>query len=334
MFSALGGPVSLRLSKRQKLEKGERLDLAIVGGGPAGLSAAVYASRFLLKTAIITIDVGGQLNWTEWIDDYPGFSKIKASELVGKFREHAESSGVKIVSGTEVTNIERTDGIFKITGSGGLEVYAASVILAVGSKRRKLGVPGEDRLQGRGVSYCSICDGPMFKGHKAVAVVGGGDAALEGAILLSSYVGKVFLIHRRDSFRAKPVLVEDAKRRDNIEFLMNTTVSEILGGERVEGVRVTGAGGERLLDVSGVFIEIGLEPPVDLFKRIGIEVDDRGYAKVSEWMETSIPGIFAAGDATTLWRGFRQVVTAAAMGSVAAYSAYQYLLEKGLLSKR
>lgn len=322
------------MSKKQRLEKGERLDLAIIGGGPAGLSAAIYASRFLLKTVVITIDVGGQLNWTEWIDDYPGFSKIKASDLVGKFREHAEGSGVKLVSGVEVTGIEKVDGVFKITGTGGLEIYAASVILAVGSKRRKLGVPGEDKLQGRGVSYCSICDGPMFKGHKAVAVVGGGDAALEGAILLSSYVGKVYLIHRRDSFRAKPVLVEDARRRDNIEFLLNSTVSEILGEEKVEGVRVRGPGGERLLDVSGVFVEIGLEPPVDLFRRIGIEVDDQGYAKVSEWMETSVPGIFAAGDATTMWRGFRQVVTAAAMGAVAAYSAYQYLLERGMLAKR
>ncbi|MCS7107337.1 MAG: FAD-dependent oxidoreductase [Acidilobaceae archaeon] len=323
--------MSLRISRKPKLEKGERFDLVIVGGGPAGLSAAVYVARFLLKSVVVTIDVGGQLNWTEWIDDYPGFSKIKASELTSKFREHAEGSGVRVVTGFEVVDIKKEGEEFRIISSGGNEIFAKAVILAVGSRRRKLGVPGEDRFQGRGVSYCSICDGPLYRGKRAVAVVGGGDAALEGAILLSGYVGKVYLIHRRDSFRAKPLLVEDAKSRENVEFVLNSVVTEILGEDEVKAVKVRGPKGEATLEVDGVFVEIGQEPPVELFRRTGLETDEQGYVKVGEWMETNIPGIFAAGDATSLWRGFRQVVTAAAMGSVAAYSAYQYLLEKGLI---
>ncbi|MCX8196280.1 MAG: thioredoxin-disulfide reductase [Acidilobaceae archaeon] len=325
--------MSLRIGRRPRVERGEKYDLVIVGGGPAGLSAAVYAARLLLKTVVLSIDVGGQLNWTEWIDDYPGFTKIKASELINKFREHAESSGVKVVTGVEVIDVKREGDLFKIAGRGGTEVYAKTVILAVGSRRRKLGVPGEDKFQGRGVSYCSVCDAPLFKGKSAVAVVGGGDAALEGAIMLSGYVGKVYLIHRRDSFRAKPALVEDAKRRTNIEFVLNSVVTEILGEEEVKAVKVKGPKGEAVVEVDGVFVEIGQEPPTELFRRIGVETDEQGYVKVGEWMETSIPGMFAAGDATSLWRGFRQVVTAAAMGAVAAYSAYQYLLERGLLGE-
>jgi len=324
--------VSLRLGARPKLEKGERFDVVIVGGGPAGLSAAVYASRFLLKTVVLTIDIGGQLNLTSWVDNYPGFTRISASELIARFRDHAQSFGVRIVSGVEVKNVSREDEVFRVTGTGGVDVYANSVILAVGAKRRKLGVPGEEELQGRGVSYCSICDAPLFKGKNAVVVVGGGDSALEGAALLSSYVGKVYLVHRRSEFRAKPILVREVLSKDNVELLLNSVVTEIIGDDSVKAVKVLNkATGEvRVLDVDGIFIEIGFEPATEFFKSMGLEVDEYGYVKVDEWMRTNIPGIFAAGDAINLWRGFRQVVTAAATGAVAVYSAYQYLIEKGL----
>ncbi len=324
--------MSLRIAVKPKLEKGERFDVVIVGGGPAGLSAAVYTSRFLLKTVVLTIDIGGQLNLTNWIDDYPGFSRISASELVTRFRDHVQSFGVKIISGVEVKSILREDNMFRVIGSGGIDVYASSVILAVGAKRRKLGVPGEEEFLGRGVSYCSVCDAPLFKGRRAVAVVGGGDSALEGASLLSSYVGKVYLIHRRSEFRAKPVLVKEVLGRGNVELLTNTVVTEILGEESVKAIKVLNrvTGETRILDVEGIFIEIGFQPATEFFKSIGLEVDDYGYVKVDEWMRTNIPGIFAAGDAISMWRGFRQIVTAAATGAVAAYSAYQYLIEKGL----
>ncbi len=324
--------MSLRI-RGPKVKRGENFDLAIVGGGPAGLSAAIYASRFLLKTIVLTVDVGGQLNLTNWVDDYPGLGHIKASELVDRFKKHAESFGVNIVWGVEVKSVDRVEeSVFKVSGTGDVEVYAKTVILAVGARRRKLGVPGEERLVGRGVSYCSVCDAPLFRGKKAVAVVGGGDSALEGAGLLSSYVGKVYLIHRRGEFRAKPVLVADVKGRGNVEFLLNSVVTEIMGDDSVKAVRVVNkvTGEEIVLDVEGVFIEIGFEPATEFFKSIGLETDDYGYVKVDEWMRTSIPGIFAAGDAISKWRGFRQIVTAAATGAVAAYSAYQYLIEKGL----
>ncbi|MET1127718.1 MAG: thioredoxin-disulfide reductase [Thermoproteota archaeon] len=328
--------MSFRLKQLPKVPRGERYDLVIVGAGPAGLSAGIYAARFMLKTLIVSEDVGGQLNLTSAVDDYPGMGSVSASELVSRFRKHAEESGVQVVAGVRVEDIARVEeGLFKVVGSRRLEVYAPAVILAVGSRRRKLGVPGEDRLAGRGVSYCSICDAPLFRGRKAVVVVGGGDAALEGALMLSDYVEKVYLVHRRDSFRAKPVYVARVKSRANIEFVLNSVVEEILGDERVTGVvvrnRVTGE--TKTLSVDGVFVEIGLEPPTEWFRKLGLEVDEKGYVKVDEWMRTSVPGIFAAGDCTSMWHGFRQIVTASAMGAVAAYSAYNYLIEHGLVSE-
>jgi len=324
--------MSLRMIAKPKLEKGGRFDTVIVGGGPAGLSAAVYASRFLLKTLVLTIDVGGQLNLTNWVDDYPGFSRISASELVSRFRDHAQSFGVTIVPGVEVKSVIKEGELFRVLGTGGVDVYSGSVIIATGAMRRKLGVPGEEELQGRGVSYCSICDAPLFKGRRSVVVVGGGDSALEGAALLSSYVGKVYLVHRRGEFRAKPVLVKEVLSRDNVELILNSVVTEILGDDSVKAVKILNkiTGETRILDVEGIFIEIGFEPAKEFFKSMGLEVDDYGYVKVDEWMRTNIPGLFAAGDAISLWRGFRQIVTAAATGAVAAYSAYQYLIEKGL----
>ncbi len=319
--------------KRPK--QGERYDVVIIGGGPAGLSAAIYAARFLLKTAVIAEEVGGQLNLTDWVDDYPALGKIKASELVKRFRSHAEDLfGVEVYERLRVERFERVDDVwFKITGSRGLEVYAKTIIMAVGSKRRKLNVPGEKEYAGKGVSYCSVCDAPFFAGKDAVVVVGGGDAAFEGAILLSGYVKKVYLVHRRRGFRAKPFYVEMAKSKPNIEFVLDSIVKEIKGdGSKVTSVVVKNkvTGEEREIPVDGVFIEIGFEPPKEWFQSLGLETDEAGYIKVDEWMRTNIPGVFAAGDCTSMWRGFRQVVTAAAMGAVAAYSAYNYLTEKGL----
>ncbi|MEB3779514.1 MAG: thioredoxin-disulfide reductase [Desulfurococcales archaeon] len=322
----------LRLKKMARVPRGEEYDVVIVGGGPAGISAAIYASRFLLKTIIVTVDVGGQLNLTDWVDDYPGLGKIRASDLVANFRSHAEYFNVSIVDGVKVNEISKDGDMFVVKGSRGLMVRSKTVILAVGSQRRKLGVPGEKELAGKGVSYCSVCDAPFFKGKRAVVVVGGGDSALEGALLLSGYVDKVYLVHRRDQFRAKPFYVEQAKEKPNIEMILNSIVVEIKGQDKVESVVVKNkiTGELRELDVDGIFIEIGFEPPREWFKSIGLEVDSQGYIRVNEWMETNIPGLYAAGDCTNLWLGFRQIVTAAAMGAVAAYSAYNYLVEKGL----
>jgi len=326
--------VSLRLGKiRMKAPRGEHYDVAIIGGGPAGLSAAIYAGRFLLKTIVLAEEVGGQLNLTDWIDDYPGFRRVRASQLVRNFKMHAEMFNAEIVEMVRVERFYRTEsGEYRILGTRGLDIYAKTIIMAVGSKRRKLGVPGEREFANKGVSYCSVCDAPLFDGKDAVAVVGGGDAAFEGAILLSGYVKKVYLIHRRDQFRAKPFFVEEAKSRPNIEFVLNSVVDEIKGDTSVRSVVVRNkiTGEKREIPVDGIFIEIGFEPPKEWFQSLGLETDATGYIKVDEWMRTNLPGVFAAGDCTTMWLGFRQVITAAAMGAVAAYSAYDYLAEKGL----
>ena len=327
--------MSLRMG-RTKIPKGEEFDVVIVGGGPAGLSAAIYTSRFLMKTLVVAEQIGGQLNLTDYVDDYPGLKKIQASALVRSFRSHAEMFRPRIVELVRVQGFERDKSAeyprFRVWGTRGLNAYTKTIIMAVGSKRRKLGVPGEKEFAGKGVSYCSVCDAPFFRGAEAVAVVGGGDAAFEGALMLSGYARKVYLIHRRDQFRAKPFFVEEAKKRPNIDFVLNSVVTEIRGDTKVRGVVVKNkiTGEAREIPVEGVFIEIGFEPPVDWFRNLGLETDDAGYIKVDEWMRTNIPGVFAAGDCTSMWRGFRQVITAAAMGAVAAYSAYNYLAEKGL----
>ncbi len=328
--------MSLRLGKTRKIRKGEEYDVAIIGGGPAGLSAAIYASRFLLKTIVIAEQIGGQLNLTDYVDDYPGFKKVQASSLIRSFKAHAEMFKPDIMELVRVIEFKPDNTMhyprFHVIGTRGLDVYSKTIIMAVGSRRRKLGVPGEKEFAGRGVSYCSVCDAPFFRGKDAVVVVGGGDAAFEGALMLSGYVKKVYLVHRRDQFRAKPFFVEDAKRRSNIEFILNSVVTEIRGDTKVRSVVIKNkiTGEEFELPVDGVFIEIGFEPPKEWYHKLGLETDEDGYIKVDEWMRTNIPGVFAAGDCTSMWKGFRQVITAAAMGAVAAYSVYNYLAEKGL----
>ncbi len=328
------GIVSLRLGLPKKRRiRGDRFDVVIIGGGPAGLSAAIYTSRFLMKTIILAKEIGGQLNLTDWVDDYPGLKKIQASALVRSFKAHAEMFKTQILDRVEVTKFEKEDDVwFRVETRQGDRLYAKTIIVAVGSQRRKLGVPGEKEFRNRGVSYCSVCDAPLFKGKDAVAVVGGGDAAFEGAILLSGYVKRVYLIHRRREFRAKPFFVEEAKSRPNIEFVLDSVVVEIKGDDKVRSVVVKNkiTGEVREIPVDGVFIEIGFEPPREWFENLGLETDEKGYVKVDEWMRTNIPGVFAAGDCTSMWHGFRQVITAAAMGAVAAYSAYNYLNEKGI----
>lgn len=331
--------MSLRLGALPQFKvppKGEHYDVLIVGAGPAGLSAAVYASRFLLKTVVVSEDVGGQLNLTNVVDDYPATLSISATELISRFREHAEKLfGVPIYTNITVQKFSREGDEYHVTGTRGLDVYSKTIILAVGSRRRKLNVPGENEFAGRGVSYCSICDAPLYKGREAVAVVGGGDAAFEGAILLSGYVKKVYLIHRRSEFRAKPFYVQEAMSRPNIEFVLNSVVTEIKGDKVVRSVVVKNNvdNSIRELAVDGIFIEIGFEPPKDWYQSLGLEVDELGYVKTDLWMRTNLPGVFAAGDAISLWRGFRQIVNAAASGAIAAYSAYTYLTEHGLVRR-
>ncbi|WP_338603511.1 thioredoxin-disulfide reductase [Sulfolobus tengchongensis] len=316
------------LPKAANVKPGEKFDVIIVGLGPAAYGAALYTARYMLKTLVIGETPGGQLTEAGIVDDYLGLIEIQASDMIKVFNKHIEKYNVPVLLDV-VEKIENRGDEFVVKTKRKGEFRADSVILGIGVKRRKLNVPGEQEFAGRGISYCSVCDAPLFK-NRVVAVVGGGDSALEGAEILSSYATKVYLIHRRDSFKAQPIYVETVKRKPNVEFILNSVVKEIKGEKIVKKVVVENlkTGEIKELDVNGVFIEIGFDPPTDFAKANGIETDANGYIKVDEWMRTNIPGVFAAGDCTSMWLGFRQIITSVAQGSVAATSAYRYLTEK------
>jgi len=327
--------LSLRLGAPKKKEDKIDADVLIIGGGPAAFGAALYTARYRLNAVVVGEALGGQLNNTSEIENYLGFERIGASELIGRFRKHVESYGVKILQ-DRVTEVKREGNRFTALTRSGTRITSKAVIVAVGLKRRVLGVPGEKEFTGRGVSYCSICDAAFFKGAEAVAVVGGGDSAMEGASLLSSYAKKVYLIHRRSEFRAQPILVEEVRSKPNVVMLLDSVVTEIVGERKVTGVRVKNlkTGEEKLLPVEGVFLEIGFEPDLPFIKSLGLETDDYGFIKVHGYMETNVEGVFAAGDCTDLWKAFRQVITAAAQGAVAAHGAYGYIEALKLSEKR
>jgi len=309
------------------VKPGETFDLIIVGLGPAAYSAALYAARYMLRTLVIGETPGGQLTEAGEVDDYLGLIGINAQDMIKVFNKHIEKYNVPVVL-DHVESIRKDGDEFVVKAKRKGEFKAKSVILAIGVKRRKLNVPGEAEFTGRGVSYCSICDAPLFK-NKVVAVIGGGDSALEGAEILSRYATKVYLIHRRDEFKGQPIYLENIKAKPNVEIILNTVVTEIKGDKLVKSIvtKNVKTGETKELNVNGVFVEIGFEPPTDFARANGLETDAMGYIKVDEWMRTNIQGVFAAGDCTGMWLGFRQVITSAAQGAVAAHSAFRYLNE-------
>ncbi|MFP3233154.1 MAG: thioredoxin-disulfide reductase [Sulfolobaceae archaeon] len=309
------------------VKPGETFDLIIIGLGPAAYSAALYAARYMLKTLVIGETPGGQLTEAGEVDDYLGLIGIQAQDMIKVFNKHMEKYNVPVIL-DHVESIRKDGDEFVVKAKRKGEFKAKSVILAIGVKRRKLNVPGEAEFTGRGVSYCSICDAPLFK-NRVVAVIGGGDSALEGAEILSRYATKVYLIHRRDEFRGQPIYLENIKAKPNVEIILNTVVTEIKGDKLVKSILTKNVktGETKELNVNGVFVEIGFEPPTDFARANGLETDAMGYIKVDEWMRTNIQGVFAAGDCTGMWLGFRQVITSAAQGAVAAHSAFRYLNE-------
>jgi len=297
-------------------------DLIIVGSGPAGLTAAIYAARYTLQTLVIGSSPGGQVAESGRIENYPGFKGISGLELTQRMVEQAEALGAEILR-KEVSKIEIREGDFAVFCEA--EVFTArSLILAIGVKPRKLGVPGEAELLGKGVSYCALCDAPLYR-DKVVAMVGGGDSALDGALELSGHARKIYLIHRRDEFRAKPDFVARAKKNPGIEFILSTNIIQINGEDHVESVTLDKSyHGKMELPVEGVFIEIGNVPDRTLAEAVGLRLDANGYVEVGEDMSTNIKGIFAAGDITNGSNRMKQIVTACAEGAIAAQSAYNY----------
>ncbi len=296
-------------------------DLIVIGGGPAGLSAAMYSRRYNLRTLVIAKDYGLAADAPN-IENYPGFISISGGDLVRKFMEHAEYYGAEIEM-DEVINIWIKDKIFEVIAS---DTYKAkSIILAMGTKRKTLDIPGEAEFRGRGVSYCATCDAPLFR-NRVVAVIGGSDAACVSSLHLSEFASKVYQVYRRDKLRGEPINVKRVLENEKIEVIYNAVPVEILGDMRVKGVKIRFQNGEeKILDVDGVFIEIGSIPNSQLAKKLGVEVDEEGYIKVDAGMRTNIPGVFAAGDITTGSEKFEQIVTAVAEGALAARSVYSYV---------
>src|SRR5829696_2220288 len=307
----------------------ETYDVVIVGSGPAGYTAALYAARANLDVLLFQgFEVGGQLMLTSDVENYPGYRDgVMGPDMMDDFEAQAARFGAKM----RHENVERVDFSgrpFKLWAEGEEEpVLARSVIIATGAKARWLGLPGEQRLMGRGVSGCATCDGFFFK-DKRVAVVGGGDTAMEEALFLTRYAGEVIIIHRRDQFRASKIMLDRAKKNPKISFITDAVVEEVLGDSSVEGVRIKNVktGEARELAVDGFFAAIGHEPATMLFKG-QIEMDAEGYIIQREHTMTNIPGVFAAGDVSD--RRYRQAVTAAGDGCRAAIDAERWLDEQG-----
>ena len=296
-------------------------DTIILGGGPAGLSAAIYASRGAVSTAIIDVNMfGGQpSNYLE-LENYPGFQVVGGYDLMEKFEEHADKFGVHKFPMQEIQKIDLQS---KTIYTNQYEFKARTIIIATGAQAMKLGVPGEKEFVGRGVSYCAVCDGAFYK-NKIVAVVGGGNAAVEEAMYLTKFADKVYLIHRRDELRADKIVQERAFKNDKIEFIWNSVVKEIVGDNLVTTVVLENVKTKEIsnLSVNGVFPYIGMSPNVELISG-QLQQDERGFIVTDETMRTSVDGVFAVGDVRTT--PLRQVITAAADGAVGAVYAVKYL---------
>lgn len=303
----------------------ETFDVIIVGGGPAGLAAGLYAARMNLRSVLVDRGpLGGQLLNTELIEDYPGFESILGRDLSEKMGEHARNFGLDIreFQPVEAVDVE-PDGTKVVRLDGGGELRAPAVIMAAGGLPRHIEVPGEEEFAGRGVSYCAVCDGAFFKGQE-LAVIGGGDAALEEGDFLTRYATKVYIIHRRDQLRAQPVLQERARANPKVEFILNAQVKEIYGEGAVKGVRLVQDGEERTLEVGGVFIFVGFLPNSGIL-RAHVDHDAGGYILTERDMETSIEGVWAVGDVRAQLT--KQIATAVGDGTTAAVAASQYVEE-------
>jgi len=301
----------------------KQFDIIILGGGPAGLSAAVYAARSAAKVAVIDISMfGGQpSNYLE-LENYTGFKKVGGYELMEQFEEHADMFGVEKYPMEEIQSVDLTSEVKTVKTING-EFKAKAIIIATGAQPKKLGVNGEKEFVGRGVSYCAVCDGAFYK-EKTVAVVGGGNAAVEEAMYLTRFADKVYLIHRRNELRADKIVQERAFKNEKLEFIYDTVVKEIKGEDLVTHAVIENVktGEVRDLPINGIFPYIGFTPNVELFNG-QVEQDNNGFIVTDDKMQTNVKGVYAIGDVRTT--PLRQVITAAADGAVAAVYAGRYV---------
>ena len=299
------------------------LECLIIGSGPAGLSAALYAARANLKPVVLSgMDLGGQISKTGAIDNYPGFPDgIDGQEMVSVFQKQAEKFGAEIIFDS-VTEVDLSERPFKVTTYGG-EYLAKTLIIATGAEIRQLGVPGETEFTGRGVSYCATCDGHFFQ-EKDLIVVGGGDSALKEGIFLTRFAKSVTIVHRRDELRAGPYLADKAKENPKIKFVWDTVVTEIIGDGTVNSIRLKNVktDQEETRPIDGIFIYIGHFPNTEMFKDV-LDTDENGYLVLDKQMHTNLPGVFAAGEVGD--PHFQQVVISAGMGAAAAMEVVEFL---------
>ncbi|MCH8815587.1 MAG: thioredoxin-disulfide reductase [Chloroflexi bacterium] len=297
-------------------------DVVIIGGGPAGLAAGLYAARGRHRSLLLEKGViGGQIALTELVENYPGIPSINGFDLAQAMHKQAEDHGLE-TRYEDVVGIEKSDRKWRISIADG-EILTKALILTAGAEYDKLGVPGEERLIGKGVSYCATCDAAFFKGQEVV-VVGGGDAALDEGLFTTRFADKVTIIHRRDQLRASRILQDRAFANDKIDFLWNTVVTEIVGGDQVEEVKLkhVETGEESTLSTAAVFVFIGQHPNSDFLGEF-VETDARGHVLVDDWMKTELPGLFAAGDVRQ--NSARQVASSVGDGVTAAIAADHYI---------
>ena len=296
-------------------------DTIIIGSGPAGMTAGIYAARREMKALIIGKELGGQLVWASEIENYPGFRSINSFELISKMHEQVKALGVEFAT-EEVKEIKKVGNKF-IVRTDSKEFRSKTVILTIGLYPRRLEIAGEKELTGKGVSYCANCDGPFYK-NRIVAVAGGGNSALDAAEVLSKIADKVYLIHRRGEFRAFEALVEEVEKKDNIEIVLNSEIKEVIGKDKVEKIKVVNkkTKQESEIIIDGLFVEVGRIARTDLVANL-VKRDEQNQIIVNEKCQTSMEGIFAAGDVTQV--EFKQITIACGQATIAALAAYQYI---------
>ena len=297
-------------------------DVIIIGGGAAGLTAAIYTTRRKLKTLVLSVDIGGQTNLTQHIENYPGYTELSGPKLMQVFEEQAKNFGAEIIFG-KVTKIEKTDKIFEVRLANDEKYEGRTVIVTSGKVPRSLGISGEEKFMGRGVTTCAICDGPLYK-NKKIAIIGGGNSALDAAEYMSKIASKVYLVHRRNEFRGEAVLVDRVKAAKNVELVLNSVPLAVNGDKFVSGLTIENAETKEKkdLDVSGVFVEIGYIADTSAVKDL-VKLNSKGEILVDEYCETGTDGLFAAGDITNV--PYKQTVISAGQGAVAGLQAYTYL---------
>lgn len=298
-------------------------DLIIIGAGAAGLTASVYASRYKLDHLIFGMEPGGQMNEIHALENWPGIISISGHDLISNMVAQVKNFGVNLKSESVSSISKREDGFFEV--ATGKEKYSArTVIMAMGASYKKMNIPGEKEFTGKGVSYCATCDAMFFR-NKVVSVIGGGNSAAVAALELADFASKVYVVYRGERLSADPVWLDRIASNPKIEVIRETNVLEIKGEAKVEKIILDKplADDKTFLPVDGVFIEIGSEPGIELAQKLGVELDEQKFIKVAPNQETNIGGLFAAGDITTGSNKFRQVLTAAAEGSIAANGAYK-----------